>query len=314
MNRFRTFGPLAAGCLALLAAAAAGVVGVRAQAQQFQFVIAAEAGGKPVTDLKPEEVNMTENGMPAKILKIEPYPVPVRLTITVDNGSDSSESIAHIRNGLTAMVEALPADIEMTIVATAPQPRMVVRPTKDRAEILRGITRFSPDSERPRFTDALVEWSKRLEKDMKDRKAADFVPVGVMLSTTANEQSSYQPGEVQQAINFLAQRKSRVFVTIFTGKLNDVAGATDLNTNRQALIAIPLTKATNGRFETLNASTRLNTLLPEFGQAIAAIHQKHANQVRVTVQRPEGVSGNLQNPQIGISRPNVNGSVSLDGL
>jgi hypothetical protein len=315
MNRFRTFGPLLACGVAVVAAGALGIVAVDAQGQQFQFIIAAEPTGAPITDLKPEEVTMSENGMPAKVLKVEPYPVPVRLTITVDNGPDSPESIAHMRTGLTAMVEALPPDVEVTLVSTAPQPRMVVRPTKDRAEILRGVNRFSPESsERPRFTDALVEWAQRLEKDYKSRKVADFVPVGVMLSTTANEQSAYQVREIEQAMGFLAARKARVFVTIFSGKQNNVTAIGDLDTNRQALIAIPLTKATNGRFETLAASSRLATLLPEFGQTIANLHQKHANQMRVTVQRPDGISGNLQNPDIRITRPGVNGSVSLDGL
>jgi hypothetical protein len=315
MNRFRTFGPLLACGVAIAAAGALGIVAVDAQGQQFQFVIAAEPTGAPITDLKPEEVTMSENGMPAKVLKVEPYPVPVRLTITVDNGPDSPESIAHMRTGLTAMIEALPPDVEVTLVSTAPQPRMVVRPTKDRAEILRGVNRFSPESsERPRFTDALVEWAQRLEKDYKSRKVADYVPVGVMLSTTANEQSAYQVREIEQAMGFLAARKARVFVTIFSGKQNNVTAIGDLDTNRQALIAIPLTKATNGRFETLAASSRLATLLPEFGQTIANLHQKHANQMRVTVQRPDGVSGNLQNPDIRVTRPGVNGSVSLDGL
>lgn len=312
MNRFRILPVLMA---VALAGASLGIVGVSAQGQQFQFVISAsDANGNPVSDLKAEEVVMSENGMPAKVLKVEPFSVPVRLTITVDNGENTAEALSHYRTGLTGLIEALPQDVEVTLVTTAPQPRMVVRPTKDRKEILRGVTRFGPDQERPRFTDALVEYSRRVEKDMRDRKALDYVPVFVAVSTTANEAADYELPEIEKALSFLAQRKARVFVTVFSAKANDVGAVADLNTNRQALIAIPLTKATNGKFETLAISSRLATLLPEFGKEIAAIHQKHANQVRVTVQRPDGISGNLQNPEIRVTRAGVNGAVSLDGL
>ena len=299
--------------LALMIAALAGPELVAQQ--QLQFVLAAsDAAGNPVTDFKPEEFTMSENGMPAKILKVEPLNIPVRLTVSIDNGSSSSEALAHYRTGLTGLVEALPPDVEVTLITTSPQPRTIVKPTKDRAEILRGITRFGPDQERPRFTDSLVEYAQRLEKDMKDRKVVDFVPVFVGLSTTENEAASYQVNEVEKALTFLTQRKARIFITIFSAKANDVNAVADLNTNRQALISIPLVKATNGKFETLAISNRLATLLPEFGREIAILARKHGNQVRVTVQRPDGLTGNLQNPDIRITRPGVNGAVSFDGL
>ena len=314
MKRFFRVSPLLVGSLAVAAAAFAPVL-LTAQGQQFQFVISAvDANGNPVTDLKPEEVVMTEAGMPAKVVKVEPFKVPVKLTVTIDNGSNTNEALAHYRTGLTGMIETLPPDVEVTMITTAPQPRTIVKPTTDRAEITRGVSRFAPDEERPRFTDALVEWSKRLEKDYKDRKVIDFIPVIVMISTTNSEQADYELKEIEKAMSFIVGRKARVFVTIFSPIRNDVGSVADLNTNRQALIAIPLVKATNGRFETLAISNRLATLLPEFGKDIAALHKKHANQVRVTVQRPDGLSGNLQNPDIRITRPGINGAVSIDGL
>lgn len=304
--------------LARTIAAAAAVsltVTLAAQSQQFQFVVAAsDASGMPISDLKPDEVVMTENGAPAKILGVEPYPVPVRLTIAVDNGEGSSEAIGHYRTGLTGLVEALPPEVEVTLITTAPQPRTVVRPTTDRKQILRGITGFAPESERPRFTDALVEYSRRLEDDLKKTKVAQYLPILVMVSTTANEVSDYQVNEIEKALGFLQARKSRVYVALTVTKAGDVASVADINTNRQALIAIPTTKATNGRYEAIAVSSRLGTLLPEFGTEIAALHTKHANQFRVTVQRPDGVSGQLQNPEVRLTRPGITGAVSVDGL
>jgi hypothetical protein len=207
---------------------------------------------------------------------------------------------------------------------------MVVRPTLQRDQILRGVNGFAPEQQSPRFTDALVEYSKRVQKELEDTKKVDSLPVLVMVSTTAQEQASYEVPEIQKALNFLQARKAKIYMTMVAtrsrdatlGSLSerrdalstDLSGLNDLNTNRQALIGIPVTKATGGRYEALAVSSRLATLLPEFGDAIAALHTKHYNQWLVTAQRQAGISGPLQNPQIELARPGLTGQVSLDGL
>ena len=298
---------------------------------QFQFVVSAtDAQGTPVTDVTTAEVLMSENSVANQIVKVEPYRVPVKLTLAVDNGPTSNDALAHYRTGLTAMVKALPPEVEVTLITTAPQPRMVVRPTLDRAQVLRGINGFAPEQQSPRFTDALVEYSKRLQKELEDTKKADSLPVLVMISTTAQEQSSYEVPEIQKALGFLQARKAKIFVTMIAtrnstavlGDLSarrdaqstDLAGMNDLNTNRQALIAIPATKATGGRYEPLAVSSRLTTLLPEFGEAIGKLHMTHYNQLLVTAQRQPTLTGPLQNPRIELARPGLTGQVSLDGL
>ena len=300
----------------LVAAAIALIPAIlRAQGQQFQFIVAAaDANGMPITDLKTDEVVMSENGMPAKILKVEPYRVPVKLTIVVDNSAGSRDALSHYRSGLTGLVEALPTDVEVTLISISPQPRNVVRPTTDREQILSGINGFAPEDESPRFTDALVEYSRRLERDLQDKKAADHLPVMVSISTIANDIWSYEAPEVEKAIGFLAARKAKVMVAMVATRTGDVSQVADLNTNRQALIAIPATKATGGHYESMAISTRLTTLLPEWGKEIAALHAKHANQFRVTVERPSGASGQLQNPRIELTRPGLTGAVSVDGF
>jgi hypothetical protein len=281
----------------------------------FQFIVSAtDNAGVPVGDLKTDEVRMTENGAAAKVTKIEPFSLPVRLTITVDNSGDSRDALGHYRTGLTKLVEALPQDVEVTLISTAPQPRTVVRPTRDRAQILRGINGFAPEDGRPRFTDAMVEYSERLEKDMRDRKAADFLPVLLMISTTADEQSDLQIPAIEKAMKFLANRRTRVFAVVTSTKAGDATAAADINSNRQFLIASPIAKATGGRYEALAISSRLATLLPEMGEQIAALHRRHATQFRVTVERPGGATGALQNPQIAVERVGLTGAVSLDGF
>jgi hypothetical protein len=136
----------------------------------------------------------------------------------------------------------------------------------------------------------------------------------VMVSTTANEVTSYQVPEIEKALNFLAARRARLIVTMTSTRSGDVNAVADLNTNRQALIAIPATKATRGRYEAIAISSRLATLLPEIGKDIAALHAKHVNQFRVTVERPNKATGPFQNLNVELSRPGLTGSVSADGL
>jgi hypothetical protein len=278
----------------------------------FQFVVSAtDASGVPVTGLRREDVVMTEDGARQEVVKVEPLSVPMKLTIAVDNGLESEDALAHYRSGLTGLVEALPSDVEITLITIAPQPRVVVKPTTGRTQILRGINGFAPEQARPRFTDALVEYSERLQQEAKNRNAAPYVPVLVMLSTAANEQSSYQPREISKAVSFLVTRRARLNVVMMSTRTGAATSPETINSSLQAIVAMPAVKMTNGRYEALAVSSRLATLLPEWGRDLAALHVRQINQHRVTVERSHG--GQLQNPRIELARPGLTGSVTLDG-
>jgi len=279
----------------------------------FQFAVSAsDASGGPVTDLKPEDVVMTENGVRQQVVKVEPLSVPIKLTLAVDNGIDSTDALVHYRAGLTGLVEALPQDVEITLITIAPQPRTVVKPTTDRAQILRGINGFAPEQAAPRFSDSLAEFSERLQKESKDRKIPPYVPVMIMLSTTSVQQTSYQPGEITKAINFLVGRRARVNMIVMSTRTGQATSAQSINASVQSTIGIPVTKATNGRYESLAVSSRLATLLPEWGKDLATLHKWQSNQVRVTVERSQ--AGDLQNPRIELARAGLNGQVTIDGF
>jgi len=310
MIRFRSVViMLAAGAVGLASA----TVAVRAQ-EQFQFIIfASDAEGNPVTDLTVDDVQMAENGKPNTIVSVEPLPRPVRLTLAVDNGPRSQEMLSHYRSGLTGLVQALPEDVEVELITTAPQPRRVVPATTERERILRGINQFANQSEAPHFTDAIVEFAKRFEDDYKEKNVMDSHPVLVMVSTSTNEVFSYQPPEINRALTFLRQRRALVSVAMVSTR-GDVADVATINESRQALIAIPAVESTGGHYEALAISNRLATLLPEWGQEIAALHKRYNNQYLVTVQRAEGLTGPLQQVQVGLARDGLNGEVSLDPM
>ena len=312
----KPFGSLLALVLGASALQPSGVTYAQNQLQPNQiqlFLSAVDASGQPVTDLKPEEIAMTENGAPGKVVSLERYNLPIKLTITVDNSKESTTALATLRTGLTGLVEALPPDVEVTLVTTAPQPAMFVRPTTDRAQIARGISRFGvePD-ESARFSDALVEYAERLEKDFKGKKLT-YAPMLVMVSTTAQESSSLQRDTIEKALKTLQTRGARVSLAMTTTRPTNADSVDGLKNGRQALIATPIVTARRGKFESLVAFSRLATLLPEWGKEIALSHVRQTNQYSVVIERPDGATGPLNNLGLRLTRPGLTGGVSADG-
>jgi hypothetical protein len=303
---------------AVMALAGAAIVAVQAQGPVTLYVSATDANGATVSDIKPEEFSYKEAGQAGKVTSIEKFSLPIKLTIVVDNSPDSAQALSSYRTGLTELVKVLPADVEVTLVTMAPQPRTVVKPTTNRDEINRGITRFAPESESgsaARFTDSLVEYAKRLDKERNDskEKRLPYSPALIVVSTTAAESTSYQMPDMEKALGTIANTGTRVMVAMTTTKTGNTEATQDMNSGRQALIAIPLTKATRGRYEALAQFNRLATLLPEFGKNLAEAHKRQVDQVKVTIERPAGSTGPLKDLDVRLLRAGLNGAVSGDG-
>ncbi len=73
-----------------------------------------------------------------------------------------------LKDGIKGLVEALPENLEVTIVTTAPQPRFLVRPTTDKAMMIEGLSRLAPDTGAGRFVESMNEATQRIEKDKTD--------------------------------------------------------------------------------------------------------------------------------------------------
>jgi hypothetical protein len=103
--------------VAATAAAMALGTALVAQSNTFQFVIAVSDGaGNPVIDITSRDVVMSEDGLPADVVKVEPFHMPIALTIGVDNGPLSADSLGHYRTGLTDLVKSLPPDVVITLI------------------------------------------------------------------------------------------------------------------------------------------------------------------------------------------------------
>jgi len=308
---------LVVACLAVAGAAAIARATLHAE-EQFQFVVSVlDDKGAAVTDLKPDDVVMKEGAKRAKVLKLEPFSIPAKVTLVIDNSRDSQGALSEYRAGLSGFLEAIPADVEMTILTSAPQPRTVVKMTNDRTQLTKGLTMFAPEQTGPRFTDAVVEFAQRLDKEMKDAKskerAPNYLPVLVMVSTTAQETVGYEVDTINKALNVLQARRAKLFVVMAAMRDKNVKSGEQINTSAAAMMSQSVAKTLGGRYEGLAVPNGLAAVLTEYGQQVAALHTRHAHQVRVTVARPDGISGPLQDPSVEIARPGLKGEVSLDG-
>jgi hypothetical protein len=157
-----------------------------------------------------------------------------------------------------------------------------------------------------------VEYAKRLDKDIKDKKLT-YSPVLIVVSTSTPELETVQPDTINKTLSTLQTRGAKVSMIMFTTTPTNTEAVANMKQGRQALIATPIVTASKGKFETLVQFNRLGTLLPEWGKEIAAAHTKQTNQFRAIIDRPGGATGPLNNLGLRINRPGANGSVSPDG-
>jgi hypothetical protein len=274
----------------------------RAQ-QQFQiYASVADASGKALTSLEPADLKVKEDGMEAKVIKAEPVNWPVKVQLLVDNGIGlGGGNIQTLKDGIKALIEALPANLEVTIVTTAPQPRFLVRPTTDKAMMIDGLSRLAPDSGAGRFVESLNEATQRIEKDK-----SDHFPV-IISSATSSGDANVMDRDVKNIFARIQKKPTTVHVILLNATGSSTGGA------NQTQVGLAVTQATRGRYESIAAPTRLATLLPEIGKQVAASVEKQSKQFRVTVERPAGKSGELGKMSAGARSGISLLGLSLDG-
>jgi len=294
--------------VALLIAAGAAVA-VHAQQNQITFFLAATTvTGEPIADLKGEDIAVAEDGKPAAIVKMVPVGWPVKVTVLLDNGTDTGQLLSQYRSGLKTFLSAMPAGVEVSILTLAPQPRWIVRPTSDAEQLQKGVDRIAPDGSTSRFVEGLVEAAGRIEQE--NRKQVAYFPVIVMVSTTGAEGSTAREAEVNKMVRQLVTYPARVHVIM----LSTIGNSDTLQGLRQVHVGKSVADLTGGRYEQIAASTRIPSLLAEFGQMIAEAHAFQSHQYMVTVQRASGTSGPVGQMMTGPVRPGIRVTPTAQGL
>lgn len=277
---------------------------VLAQSQFQVYASVVDGTGTAPATLQPTDLSLMEDGIETNIVKIETVSFPVKLQLLLDNGIGlGSENIQHLRNGVRALLDALPDGVEVTIVATAPQPRFLVRPTTDRDLMTKGLALLSPDGSAGRFVESLNEATQRIDKDK-----GDYAPVIISLATIAGDRN-VRDSDVEQLSKRLQTRPTTVHVVL----VSLTSGRTLTGGANQTDIGIRAAEMTGGRYEAIAVANRIATLLPELGVLVAKAHASQTRQFKITAQRPAGRSGELGNVSMGARGGLGVVSLSFDG-
>ena len=292
----------------------AGVVALspslRAQQAIQVFLSAVDGEGKPVSDLRAEEVSILVDGGVCKQTKFEEINWPVKLSLLVDNGPVHTDALRQLREALRLFMAELPTDIEMEIVSVTPAPRFIYKAGKDRVKIMSSLDLIIPDSGAPKLIDALAEAAERVNKDKtdKNKEKGNYFPVLFMVGSAGLEGSSPRDYQINKMFKQVVDNSITVHIVMqqSSNRSADIGAGTN-----QIEIGIRLTQGTGGRYEGINSETRLSTLLPEFGKQIARSHARQSHQYRITCQP----SGGTQPKQISANttRSGLSAALTLDG-
>jgi hypothetical protein len=275
---------------------------VTAQRQLQLLATISDPSGAEVAAVEAKEVRVTENGVEATILKVEPVNRVPKVQVLVDNGIGiPPESLGDLRTGVRGLLEALPPDVEVALVSTAPQPRFLERATKDREKLLQAVNRLASDSGAGRFVESMFEATQRIESDKQQDASYTIVSIG-----SSSGDTNVRERDVQQIMDRVQQRRTTVHVALLT-----TVGRTASGGVIQSELGQAVTKATGGRYEGLAVANRLATLLPELGTQIAKTVGGGSRQFRITIDRPGGASGDLGKLAMGVAGKAVS-NVSID--
>lgn len=298
METFHRFlaGSVIVASLVLFGAPGGAVRAAWAQEQSL-FIAFTDFDGAPVTDMRADDVVIQWDGVPCEIVEFEPIDWPVRVTVYVDNATESQAAMPDIREGLRLFLQALPPDIEVAIATTAGRPQFRVRHTRDRTELLDAVGSLASEGSAATFFDALYEEGERLEDD----REREYLPAIVMVAVGGSEGSRRARGDgIQRTMDRLYTNAAVVHTLLFTAPYG-VGGTLG---RAQAQWGTDFAAATRGRYEDMVVSTRYRTVLPEIAEDLARRHRLVRNQYRVTYRPPDDAADQPR-MQVGSARVGV---------
>src|SRR5262245_408884 len=119
--------------------------GLSAQPTKRIYALVVDRARAPITDLKPAEFVIKEDGVARTVTRVSPANEPMRIVLDVDSSQVVGQSLTSIRAGLQAFLDELPADHEIGFVSTGGQSRVRVAPTLDRNRLRKEASGFFAD-------------------------------------------------------------------------------------------------------------------------------------------------------------------------
>lgn len=299
-------------------------VAVRGQELATIYLFAMDQKGTPVLDLKASDISIKEDVGPSSIVSVRRFGWPLKVTVLVDNGPRTSDALVHYRTGLKKFFAGLPRDVPVSLIATAPNPRWLIRETKDKVQIEKGVGLITPDEGLGRFSDALGEYASRLDEEFRKVSAEQmppYLPVLVSIATTHQDGSEVRRERNLKMITSL--RRHLVWTNMIM--MSPVRSATepgglpvvDSDEGQNAEIAKAVQEVTRGRYVPITgsgSSALSSTILPELAHAITLRYIRQMTQHQIVMERPAGARGPMKDFALALlNHPGAKIVVSTDG-
>jgi hypothetical protein len=309
----------------LVAALVTICVAVYGQEQSAIYLLAVDPKGMPVLDLQESDIAIKEDIGPSTIVSVRRFGWPLKVLVLVDNGPRTSDALVHFRTGLKKFFAGLPPDVPVSLIATAPNPRWLLRETKDRLQIEKGVNLITFDEGLGRFSDALVEYAERLDEEFQRVETTHlppYLPILVSIATTDQDGSEVRRDSNLKMIASL--RKHRVWTTMImvaaSGRTLAASGglpAIESNEGQNGQIAKTVQEFTGGRYVPITGSgtsALSSTILPELARDIALRYVRQMTQYRIVFDRPAGAKGPMKKFSLALmNHPGAKIVLSTDG-
>lgn len=312
--------------LAVVFVAGLATLGAARQDQEESaiYLHAIDAKGTPLLDLKTSDIMIKEDVGPSTIVSLGRFGWPLKVTVLVDNGPRTSEALVHYRAGLKKFFAGLPPRVPVSLIATAPNPRWLVRESTDRVQIEKAVNLITTDEALGRFSDSLIEYAARLDDEFRNVEGPQlppYLPVLVSIATTHQDGSYVRRESNLKMLTSLRQHRvaSTMIMVAPARALTEPGGlpVVDADEGQNAEIAKIVQEVTSGRYVPITGSGTSalgSTILPGLAQEIAARYIRQMTQHRIVFERPANAKGTMKNFSLSlVNRPGAKVLVSTDG-
>ena len=136
------------------------------------FVTVTTNDGTPVTDVRPQEFVIREDGIRREVLAARPAAEPMTIALLVDNSQGSEPHLADIRRALKTFIEEMGGTHSIALTTVADRPTILADYTTDKKALLAAAERIFPiPGSGSTFLEGLRELSKGLAGRPADRAA-----------------------------------------------------------------------------------------------------------------------------------------------
>ena len=244
---------------------------------QLFVLVTDKQTGEPVTGMRPDQFQISEDAVPMRVVSAEPATTPMKIALLVDNSAAiGAGEISSLRNGVMAFLDRLPEQHAVSLLTIGGNVLQQVDFTTDRGELRDTADGLFSVGGAAKMLEGLIEtWERRFEED-------EAWPVFVCVVTDGPEGSrNVTPNEFNAFASTLVSRGVMVHSVLLSTRGGGV----------QTQITSLLANNTGGRHTTVAAATALPDALTDLAEAIGDHFDEVSHRYRVVYERPSDTAG-----------------------